>query len=325
MLEPSSAAPDAASGLGGAPVVVGPADIGVDDGWLTIGELSSLTGVPERTIRFYRAEGLLRPPTRRGRKAFYGSEHLTHLRAVATLRDRGLTLDAIKRLLRDGEAEQPVWADLLATGDALRSSWVDDQSAELTADAVLAELGGSLGDEALAYLVRYGIVVPTADDPARYQVPSLAGLRLIGQLSRIGVRPAVMRDAAVLINGHLDALARDLVELLADQATRAGGPAGPVPGPDAVPDVVGRLKPAALNAVMLIFSDQIERAVDEYAHRPVETGADADPGPEPIRARSRPGLEDQPGPPGASEHDDARNDGRDRPGSLGGDVRGGVA
>jgi DNA-binding transcriptional MerR regulator len=68
---------------------------------LTIGELSRRTGVPVKTLRFYSDEGLL-PPLERseGRYRLYGDEALVRLDLVRTLREAGLSLDSIKKVLR---------------------------------------------------------------------------------------------------------------------------------------------------------------------------------------------------------------------------------
>lgn len=239
---------------------------------LTIDELADRTGVSVRTIRFYRDEGLLHPPVRRGRQALYDRDHVDRLRAVAVLRERGLALDAIKRLLAEAAAEQTVWADLLDTGDALRSSWVDDRPARLGRDEVLAELGLATAPDdevraALERLERSGIVVATGDGCSpTFDVPSPAALRLIGRLGRGGVRADVLQEAGRLISRHLDALADDLVTLLDDRLDAAG--AG---HDDDLPAVLDRLKPAALNAVLLVFSGQLDRAAARRAGQPSPT------------------------------------------------------
>jgi DNA-binding transcriptional MerR regulator len=42
----------------------------------TIDELAHVSGMPSRTIRFYNTQGMLPPPTMRGRVAYYSEEHL---------------------------------------------------------------------------------------------------------------------------------------------------------------------------------------------------------------------------------------------------------
>ncbi len=68
---------------------------------LTIGELSRRTGVAVKTLRFYSDEGLL-PPAERSRSGYrlYADEALLRLDLVRTLREAGLGLDAIKKVLR---------------------------------------------------------------------------------------------------------------------------------------------------------------------------------------------------------------------------------
>ncbi len=66
---------------------------------LTIGELSRRTGLPVKTLRFWSDEGLL--PASRSSSGYrlYGEEELGRLDLVRTLRDAGLGLDAIRKVL----------------------------------------------------------------------------------------------------------------------------------------------------------------------------------------------------------------------------------
>ena len=68
---------------------------------LTIGELSRRTGVPVKTLRFYSDEGLL-PPAERSRSGYrlYAEEHALRIDLIRTLREAGIGLEAIGRVLR---------------------------------------------------------------------------------------------------------------------------------------------------------------------------------------------------------------------------------
>lgn len=68
---------------------------------LTIGETSRRTGVPVKTIRFYSDEGLL-PPAGRTRSGYrlYGEEHVVRIDLIRTLREAGIGLEAIGKVLR---------------------------------------------------------------------------------------------------------------------------------------------------------------------------------------------------------------------------------
>jgi DNA-binding transcriptional MerR regulator len=64
-----------------------------------IDDLAQRSGVSVDTIRFYQREGLLAPPTRKGRTAVYGPTHLHRLEQIRELQSRHLSLAAIRGLL----------------------------------------------------------------------------------------------------------------------------------------------------------------------------------------------------------------------------------
>ncbi|WP_245877221.1 MerR family transcriptional regulator, partial [Streptomyces glaucescens] len=61
-------------------------------------ELARLAGITVRTLRFYRERGLIPPPRREGRIAWYDDHHLARLRTIAALLERGHTLSGIAEL-----------------------------------------------------------------------------------------------------------------------------------------------------------------------------------------------------------------------------------
>jgi DNA-binding transcriptional MerR regulator len=65
-------------------------------------ELARRAGVSIDTVRYYQSRGLLERPRRVGRKALYGEDHLGRLRHIADLKERGLTLAGIERIVRPG-------------------------------------------------------------------------------------------------------------------------------------------------------------------------------------------------------------------------------
>ncbi|TKD11825.1 MerR family transcriptional regulator [Polyangium fumosum] len=67
---------------------------------LTIGELARRTGIPVKTLRFYSDEGLL-PPVRRSRANYrlYDEEQVVRVELVRTLREAGVDLATIRKVL----------------------------------------------------------------------------------------------------------------------------------------------------------------------------------------------------------------------------------
>ncbi|NEB21781.1 MULTISPECIES: MerR family transcriptional regulator [Streptomyces] len=73
-------------------------------GLMTIGELARTTGLPVRTIRYWSDEGALPPQARSaGGYRLYDAASAARLELIRTLRELGLGLDAVRRVLA-GEA-----------------------------------------------------------------------------------------------------------------------------------------------------------------------------------------------------------------------------
>jgi DNA-binding transcriptional MerR regulator len=70
---------------------------------LTVDELAQLVGLPSSTIRLYRTKGLLPPPQKRGRSAFYGPGHVARIELIGRLQERGFSLAAIAELVQQWE------------------------------------------------------------------------------------------------------------------------------------------------------------------------------------------------------------------------------
>ncbi len=66
---------------------------------LIIGELSRIAGMEPKTIRFYEKAGLLNPQ-RQGKFRIFGKRDVERLFLVKTLRKFGISIPAIKQLLR---------------------------------------------------------------------------------------------------------------------------------------------------------------------------------------------------------------------------------
>jgi len=68
-----------------------------------IKELTALTGIPERQVRFLISEEFMPPPSGGRANADYGDDHVAAIRRYTRLRDLGFPPAAIKILLQAGE------------------------------------------------------------------------------------------------------------------------------------------------------------------------------------------------------------------------------
>jgi DNA-binding transcriptional MerR regulator len=81
-----------------------------------VDELANRCAVSVDTVRFYQARGLLPPPVREGRAAWYSDEHIRRLKRIRELKEKGLTLATIQHLLagRLNAADEALVTELVA-------------------------------------------------------------------------------------------------------------------------------------------------------------------------------------------------------------------
>jgi len=223
---------------------------------LTIDHLAAATKVPSRTIRFYQSKGLLPRPERRGRVAHYGAAHVERLGLVAQLQDRGLQIKAIRDLVGRIDKGELKVQDWLGLDDRLREPWADDE-ARIVEAKELAVLVGEPRPGRLADLVRAGLVARRGE---AFLVPSPALLQLAIRLEAAGVDLDAVAKAVRLLRKRLSRAAGDLAEqFTSNRARRSSREAAPPLG-----DVVRTLRPIALDAVRLIFAQEMERVLRDW-------------------------------------------------------------
>jgi DNA-binding transcriptional MerR regulator len=171
-----------------------------------LAELAQISGVSARNIRAYRERGLLDPPRRVGRSAFYDDYHLSQLRTINQLLRRGFNSAHIAEFLTSMRQGADL-ADILGIQRAMLgedSSPVTRQSIDVEADS----------DEARR-LTEYGLteVIDGAVVPVDQRIAQI-----------IARAPDHTHSARTVLRIHestrqaIDRLAREFVRLLDDGA-----------------------------------------------------------------------------------------------------------
>ena len=168
-------------------------------------QLAAVCDVSVDTIRYYQSRGLVPPPTREGRVAWYDDRHAERIRHVRALRGRGLTLAAIERVLGDGA--DPADADLALAVAAARGEAAEDELLTLEEFADRSGVPASL----IQAVEREGIELGRAEDgETRYTAADIDMVRGALRLLEYG-----------LPLGELLSLARDTNEAMVALASRA--------------------------------------------------------------------------------------------------------
>ena len=171
-------------------------------------QLAAACDVSVDTVRYYQTRGLVPPPAREGRVAWYDDRHAERIREVRELRRRGLTLAAIERVLGDGL--DPADADLAVAIAAARGEARQDELLALDGFASRSGVPASL----IQAVEREGIELGrTVDGEVRYTAADIDMVRGALRLLEYGLPLGELLSLARDTNDAMVALAGRAVEL----------------------------------------------------------------------------------------------------------------
>ncbi|MFH8580362.1 MerR family transcriptional regulator [Streptomyces zaomyceticus] len=198
-------------------------------------ELAAAAGITVRTLRFYRERGLIPPPRREGRIAWYDEQHLARLRTIAALLERGHTLNGIADLTTAFESGRNV-REVLALGAPS-----EEEPVRLTPEELADHFAGEVTPENLAAALDLGYLVTDGEEIIHI---SRRLLDVSAALVREGVPLAEVLKAGARVREHADALAELFTELLRTHAAE---------------DDLWRLRPLAKSVVEAELSMALDR------------------------------------------------------------------
>ena len=220
-----------------------------------IGELARAAGITVRTLRYYQERKLLPPPRHVGRIGWYSQAHLTRLRVISQMLDRGHTLRGIGDLLSAWEQGYDL-TDLLGFERAMTAPWSDEVAVPVTVADLSALLNEQLTAEVLEEAVRLGYIDVDGD---RVTHVSRRLLDSTTALVREGIPlPAILAAGSELQAG-LDEMASLFVELV---VTHVIGPGSGAPPPHEVArlaETIERLRPVARTVIDAEFGRAMDR------------------------------------------------------------------
>lgn len=204
-------------------------------------ELAAAAGITVRTLRFYRERGLIPPPRREGRIAWYDENHLARLRTIAALLERGHTLNGIADLTTAFESGRNV-REVLALGAPS-----EEEPVRLTPGELADHFAGEVTPENLAAALDLGYLVTDGEEIIHI---SRRLLDVSAALVREGVPLAEVLKAGARVREHADALAELFTDLLRTHAAE---------------DDLWRLRPLAKSVVEAELSMALDRRLSPKA------------------------------------------------------------
>ncbi|HVM00349.1 MAG TPA: MerR family transcriptional regulator [Egibacteraceae bacterium] len=175
-----------------------------------VDDLATRCGVSVDTVRYYQGLGLLDPPVREGRAAWYDDGHAARLEQIRELKAKGFPLSTIRRVL-SGELDGGDEALAAALADPLPD---EAETALLTPDEVAGRTGVS--PALLQVMEREGLLLPRrVDGEPRYTVGDAEAVSAGLELLDAGVPLGELLDLARRYDEAMRGIADDAVELFA--------------------------------------------------------------------------------------------------------------
>ncbi len=224
-------------------------------------ELAAAADTSVDTIRYYQHRGLLDAPAREGRVAYYSDAHLSRLQRIRQLKDQGLSLATIGRLLSGSihPADAALVTAVAETGDRGR----------MTLEEVAAETGVAM--PLLESLVGEGLLVPEDPEAERpYGENDVQAVRAGLTLLEAGVPLSQLLELGRKHNTAMDEVAEAAVAIFDEFIRRpARDEDDPELAREHVIEAFDRLLPAASALVRQSF----ERALLQAARRRIDESA----------------------------------------------------
>ena len=227
----------------------------------SIDELARKAGTTVRNVRAYQDRGLLPPPQRRGRKGIYDDAHLSRLRIIGRLLERGYTLSNIGELIETWERGNDI-SQLLGLESAVASPWTDEVPDYVDLPTLLERFGASFSGPALDKAIELDLIQP---EGPRYRVPSPRMLYAGAELVKAGIPLEDMLDVVASLRENVEEAADAMVKLVATHVFDAkyGEELPPASEMEELADLVWRLRPLVEMAVL----PEVARAMEKSANR----------------------------------------------------------
>lgn len=220
--------------------------------------LARLAGTTTRNIRVYRDRGLLPPPLRVGRIALYNDTHLTRLRLITSMLDRGYNIAHVREMLSAWEDGKNL-GDVLGLETAIAGTWTTERPETMTR----AEAQQLIDDRAaFDRLVALGLI-RTDGAEATLTRPKL--IEAFNEIRGYGIEMDKLIGLYEQSMPHIDAISDMLVRAGAEHVLDRIKPGEPLPADTEIAELITmlvRFRTQAVATVTATLASSIETTIE---------------------------------------------------------------
>jgi DNA-binding transcriptional MerR regulator len=228
-----------------------------------IDDLARLAGTATRNIRVYRDRGLLPPPLRVGRIALFNDTHLTRLRLITSMLDRGYNIAHIREMLSAWEEGKNL-SDVLGLETAIVGTWTTEKPETMpVADAE------RLIDDPRSFDRLVGLQVIRIDG-VRATVTRPKLIVAFNEIRGYGVSLDKLIDLHEQILPHVDAISELLVRAGAEHVADRIKPGEALPADAEIAELITmlvRFRTQAVATVTATLASSIESTIESLVSR----------------------------------------------------------
>lgn len=223
-----------------------------------IDELARLAGTTTRNIRVYRDRGLLHPPLRVGRIALFNDTHLTRLRLITSMLDRGYNIAHVHEMLSAWEQGKDI-GDVLGLEDAIAGNWATEKPERMP----LVDAKRLVDDDAAFDRLVGNGVIKLDTQQAIILRPKL--IEAFNEVRRYGVPIDTLIDVHEQVVPLLDQISSILVQAGVEQVSEKIKPGESLPADTEVAELITMLiqfRTQAVSAVSATLAASIESTIE---------------------------------------------------------------
>lgn len=226
-----------------------------------IEELARLAGTTTRNIRVYRDRGLLHPPLRVGRIALFNDTHLTRLRLITSMLERGYNIAHVNEMLSAWEQGKDL-GDMLGLESAIAGSWATERP-ERMSEAEARQLVDD--DDVFERMLGNGVLKRDPDDADRITVVRPKLIEIFNEIHEYGVATSKLVDLHEQITPLIDQISGLLVAAGVEHVVDRLKPGAVLPPDTELAELITmlvRFRTQAVSAVTATLAFSIESTIE---------------------------------------------------------------
>ncbi|MDF1690963.1 MAG: MerR family transcriptional regulator [Zhongshania sp.] len=228
----------------------------------SVEELAIAANTTVRNIRAYQDRGVLPPPALNGRKGVYNNQHLSRLRLIANLLDRGYTLSSIRELLAALE-EGVGLSEILGIETAVNSPWTNEAPTTLAMTELAKMFGTKLTPSAIKSAHDLGLFSVSG---TQMRISSMSTLKVAEELCATGIPLDELLDILRMMRGNVQRVADEFVKLVSQHVLEpyAEQKLPPKEELPKIAELIWRLRPLAEKVVDAELGRAMEIAASRF-------------------------------------------------------------